>query len=100
MFRYRGAVCRVVDPLYPINTSVRTAEFSSYPANTAPPKAMVDVAKRFLYYYVDMVLAAQDDPYLDDEVIDQQVDVTLDEWIAWTGKAFNQALDELGLTNS
>jgi hypothetical protein len=67
------------------------------PSDTLPPKAMVSAAKSFLLHYVDMNIAAQHDPYLDDEVVDDQVDAAHTNWLDWTGKAFNQALQELGL---
>ena len=69
----------------------------SDPNNLDPPQAMVTAAKAFLRYYVDLKLAAQHDPNLNDEVIDEQVDIANGAWTDWTGEAFNKALLELGL---
>ncbi len=86
LIQYRGAVYRPAAP--------------GDPADAAPPHAMVEAAKSFLYHYVDLVMAKQRDPHLDDEVVDHQVDVALEAWNDWAGLAFNQALKEMELVEN
>lgn len=53
------------------------------------PQEMVNVAKRFIKHHVKRKT--------NDDDIDQAVDVAFDEWLTWSGRAFNQGLKELGL---
>ena len=57
--------------------------------NPRPPKAMVEVAKKFILNRTRRLS--------DEDEIDQAVDQALDEWNYWVGRAFNEALADLKL---
>lgn len=66
------------------------------PTNTKPPQEMVEVAKKFIEFYIHEVERGSISAG-DGDDIDEGIDIAQEEWETWVGNAFNQALEELGL---